>query len=394
MKSPVELSARLTKQWQNGETREKRLLSSDVWPIQLAISLPSAQQFVEHPATIRDHITQWRNVKTGQVNWKEKKYIQSSAPIELPESWQINTPSDWVAATHNTNVQQEYKILEQIVTEVDAIFHSVIVRKRHLILSKPIEEVIQATQVALNLAPDCAQGKPLRALSVANSDSKFFERNRNLITQFLDIRFDNATSDTGLEQFLGAADESDHWLLVAPLDDRLLPFEQMRIRANELVKIELPASHIIIVENEQCLYQLPHLSNTIAILGAGLNLSWLKAPWLKIKTLAYWGDLDTWGLTILANARTEHPHLTTILMDHTTFDKHAENFSVTEPKKADSQPPSLLTGEEKKLYMKLYAADKGRLEQEFLPESEVNKAVSDWHTNTIKKTSETDASDE
>lgn len=379
MKSPSDLSARLTKQWQNAELRVTRLLSADAWPVQLAIGLPTAQQFISQPASIREHIASWRKIDAGQVIWEEKKYIASSHPVELPKYWLITSPSDWIAATRNVSVTQEFKVLENIISEVDLIFHQLIIRKRNLILSKSVDEVIKATHVSLNLEPNCAQGKPLRALSVENCDSKFFERNRNLITQLLDIRFDNEVSDVGLEQFLNAADESDHWLLIVPLDNQLLPFKQLRIRASELENNELPASHIIIIENEQCLHQLPNLSNTIAILGAGLNLSWLKATWFKKKILAYWGDMDTWGLTILANARSKQPHLTAILMNQVTYDKYSDKLAVIEPQIADELPPPELTDDEQLFYTSLSSSNKGRLEQEFLPESEVNNILLEWH---------------
>ncbi len=378
MKSPIELSERLTKQWQNGNLREQRLLSADPWPIQLAIGFPSARLFVDQPVCVREHIAQWRQVNVGQVIWEEKKYIESSDPIALPVSWQIDTPSEWVAATANAKVKQEFKILEQIVGAVDSIFHSLIIRKRHLVIAKPVEDVIQTTHVVLDLLPNCAQGKPLRALSVANCDSKFFERNRNLITQFLDVRFDGAASDLGLERFLGAVDEKDHWLLIVPLDVRLLPFAQLRIRTTELVETALPASHILIVENERCLHQLPMLSDTIAILGAGLNLSWLNAPWLKEKQLAYWGDMDTWGLLMLSSARAAQPHITALLMNQAVFDDNCEKFAVAEPQKAQQQPPLNLTNEEHEFYMKLSIANRGRLEQEFLPENQVLEKLTQW----------------
>jgi len=379
MKSPNELSARLTRQWQNSELRVTRLLNADAWPVQLPIGFPTAQQFVSQTAAIREHITLWRKVGAGQVIWEEKKYIASSDSLELPKSWLINSPSEWVAATNNKDVIQEFKVLENIISEVDSIFHRLIIRKRNLVIPKPVDEVIHATHISLSLEPGCAQGKPLRALSVENCDSKFFERNQNLITQLLDVRFDNRVSDVGLEQFLNAADESEHWLLLVPLDNQLLPFEQLRIRASELEKNELPASHIIIIENEQCLHQLPKLSNTIAILGAGLNLSWLKATWFNKKILAYWGDMDTWGLTILANARLKQSHLTAILMNQATYDRHSDKFAVIEPRIADELPPSTLTEEEQLFYTALSSSNKGRLEQEFLPESEVNNVFFEWH---------------
>jgi len=379
MKSPTDISQRLNKQWKNSDLRVKRLLSADAWPVQLPIGFPNAQQFVNEPATIREHITQWRKITTGQVIWNEKKYIASSEPVALPKTWLINNPSDWIAATDNKSLLQEFKLLEYIVSEVDPVFHHFIIRKRHLILSKNPEDVIKATHICTKLEPNSAHEKPLRALSVENCDSKFFERHRHLITKLLDVKFDNAVSDIGLEKFLGASDDSDHWLLIVPLDSRLLPYEQLRIRASELEKNELPAAQIIIVENEQCLHQLPKLNNTIAILGAGLNLTWLKATWFKKKKLAYWGDMDTWGLSMLADARSKQPHLTAMLMKQSIFDNHIHTLAVIEPQTAGDQSPLSLSNEEKDFYQTLRSSTKGRLEQEFLPENEVRKAFLVWH---------------
>jgi hypothetical protein len=82
----------------------------------------------------------------------------------------------------------------------------------------------------------------------------------------------------------------------------------------------LPGSRVLVVENESSLYQLPQVSGTIAILGAGLNLGWLEAPGFDGKQLAYWGDLDTWGLQMLAAARRYRPQLRALLMTRDIFD--------------------------------------------------------------------------
>lgn len=65
----------------------------------------------------------------------------------------------------------------------------------------------------------------------------------------------------------------------------------------------LPSERVLIVENESCQHQLPSVPNTIAVLGAGFDLSWTEAEWLARKKIAYWGDIDTWGLHFLAKAR-------------------------------------------------------------------------------------------
>jgi hypothetical protein len=244
---------------------------------------------------------------------------------------------------------------------------------------KPEAQIIKAAEVALALTPGCATGRPLRALSVCGIDSKFFERHRGLLIDLLDERFDGQVSELGLEAFLDAPDEGEHWLLVAPLSPELLPFAQQRVRARELAATPLSASHILIVENERCLHQLPKLPNTIAVLGSGLNLEWMNATWLKDKRIAYWGDIDTWGLVMLSAARTRQPHLEPVLMDRELFDAMCSALSVNESRPADERPPEGLTASERDLYQHLRGLEKGRIEQEFLPREKVVAALEGWY---------------
>lgn len=290
----------------------------------------------------------------------------------------LDTPSQWVQAAGSSEVRREYDTLSRLASVLDPRFHSLVIRRRSLVMDKPESDVIRSGKVALQLQPGCAEGKPLRALSIAGTDSKFFERNRQLVTLMLDILFDGQASETGLEAFLGAEDDGHHWLLVADLDGSLLPFTQMRVRAHELQSTPLPGERLILVENERCLHQLPRVSGTVSVLGSGLNLSWLNATWLKDRATAYWGDIDTWGLTMLASARKHLPPLTPLLMDRITFDTFADASGVEEPQPAPSITPPGLTGSEAKLYQRLRQADRGRLEQEFLPVCVVHRAIGDW----------------
>jgi len=283
-----------------------------------------------------------------------------------------------VQATGSSEVRREYDALSRLASAMDPRFHSLIIRRRSLVMDKPECDVIRSGEVALQLQPGCADGKPLRALSIAGTDSKFFERNRQLVTLMLDILFDGQASETGLEAFLGAEDDGHHWLLVADLDGSLLPFTQVRVRAHELQSRPLPGERLILVENERCLHQLPRLSGTVSVLGSGLNLSWLNATWLRDRAIAYWGDIDTWGLTMLASARKHLPLLTPLLMDSITFDTFADASGVEEPQPASSITPTGLNGSEAKLYQRLIQTDRGRLEQEFLPVGVVHRAIEDW----------------
>jgi len=378
MKQPTEIATRLAQQWYKSDIREKRLLSSDGWPLRIPIGKPSAQTFVNDPLKIREHVKQWRNIKIGKVVWEETKYRESSEALEFPNVWELHNPSEWVKATNDKDVEREFFLLSTIASKVSPIFHNTIVRKRSIYRSRSAEEIILASEIAQKLTPQCASGKPLRALSVNNSDTKFIERNRQLLTEFLDILYENSVSKMGLETFLGAINEKDHWLLVIPLDKGLLPFQQQRIRSSELMTSDLPGTHLIIVENEQCRYHLPTLPNTVAILGAGLNLSWLKSEHYSEKIMAYWGDIDSWGLTMLANARALQPTLTALMMNLEFFNKYRKDYAIKEPEIASLVPPTELTAEEITLYLELLASNKGRLEQEFVPEKMVKNILVNW----------------
>lgn len=383
MKSPDQLRARLRRQWFDGTTREHRLLDHSAWPLRLAIGKPTPSEMTTELPAVRAHLDAWRAQHIGSVEYAPIRYRSTADAVELPHTWRLDNPDQWIAATGDDALRAEYRLLRQVLDATDQSFHRLLIRQRQMLLARSADEIILGGTVAMAVAPGCADGRPLRALSVAGCDSKFFERNRALMTRLLSLRFGEDALDGGLEAFLGASDDAEHWLLIAALDPSLLPFQQLRARADELRRTPLPGNHLIIVENERSLYQLPALPDTIAILGAGLNLSWLNAPWLAERRIAYWGDLDTWGLTMLASARRLQPALTAALMDATTFTANAAN-AVQEPVPAEPEPPTTLTASEQALYRDLRARPQGRLEQEFLAPETVREALTAWHGNTAE----------
>jgi len=375
MKSSQQLSQQLAKQWYSADYREQRLLQSFDWPLRLAIGKPSAKIFISQSLQVRQHLADWRKQKVGRVEWQATRYQSASEPVEVPTAWLIDSPDEWIAAAavgvHQ--VIKEFKQLKDIVQQIAPIFHKLIVRRRSLWVNKKASEIkliIRSCQLALLLQPGMAMGRPLRALSIEGFDTKFLEKQRGLLSLLINIRFAGILGGQTLEEFLAASEKGEHWLLLKPLAQGLLPFEQLRLRASELAQIDLPVKNLIIVENEQCLFQLPTVENTLAILGSGLNLNWLKNPNFKNKTIVYWGDIDTWGLKMLAIARNYYPQLQTMLMDIESYCNH-EHLAVPEPTNAGMGLPQGLTTEEAKLYQILIQSTNGRLEQERLPASVV-----------------------
>lgn len=379
MKTPAQLAERLARLWENTGIREARLLGDAEWPLRVSIGRPPAETVAKDWSALAGHIRAWRAVTTGRVVWEAANYRATGAPVEIPVHWELSTPREWVRAASSRAVAQEFSTVESLLASTDPLFHSLFVRQRSAWKDKALAEVRKAAQLAMRLEPGCAGGAPLRAVPFPGIDSKFFERHESLILRLLDLRFDGEASRQGLETFLGAWRELDHWLLVADLDGHLLPFPQMRVRGSDLLSADLPAQHLLIVENDRCLHLLPRPSpGTLAILGAGNNLQWLAAPWVRRSRVAYWGDLDTWGLALLASARSRAPHLSALLMDRETFDEHTEAHAVAEPVSAGPVPPSALTEDESGLYQHLLSCERGRVEQEFLAPGKVAASLKAW----------------
>ncbi|TXR41422.1 hypothetical protein FVE88_00495 [Ectopseudomonas mendocina] len=385
MKSPTDISRSLARQWQRSSVRLERLLNPASWPQTLNIGKPSPRLFTDNIQAVLRHVENWRSVNVGTVDWQPVSYRAGLAPISLPIRWHLHSPSEWIAAANDSAVSQEYAQLEYLVERVDSAFHALLVAQRSLWLAKPAEEVVATARLATQLSPGCARGRPLRLLAEHGVDTKFFERNASLLTKLLDERFEGAASEQGLTIFLDAFEESSHWVLVVPLQPELLPFKRLRLTTAELAETLLPGSRLLVVENEQCIHLLPeNLPDTLAVLGSGLDLQWLASAHLVGKQIAYWGDMDTWGLLMLARARLHQPAVEALLMKQELFEQHSPVSAVVEPAKArESAPPGLLA-DEADFYRYLLVQERGRLEQEYLPKEQVERAIEQWARKSLQ----------
>ena len=396
MRSPSQLRDRLRKQWHQASVRSaRRSADPDAWPIELPIGLPTATDIRSRMGAVRRHLADWRSVRVGNVIWRDRSFRDVEGFIAFPTVWRIDRPSRWVAACDDRDIRSEFERMSSIIAGTDAVFHDALIRRRSLWSDKPIDEVVAACRVAVEIRPGQAAGRPLRSIGEFNTDTKFFERHRTLLTTLLDLRFNGQVSEVGLEAFLGAPDAGDHWVLVCRGDaaDRTLPMPMIRVRTSDL------ASHgwrlgrapgavgaapddapraLLIVENESCRHLLPPLPGVLVVLGCGWDVGWTAAECWKDWSVAYWGDIDTWGLTFLAEVRRNLPGVTALLTDRQTYGRHRDH-AVDEPVPAAVTPPPGLSNEEAELYRFLLTSPgAGRLEQEFIAAAEVHDALGRW----------------
>lgn len=382
MKSPADIGHKLARQWHQSSVRAERLLNSGSWPLCEPIGKPLARTFAENTHAVQRHVESWRQVSIGKVEWETISYRAGLEPISIPVQWILYSPSDWIKVAADLEISRQYAQLERIVESVDEAFHFLLVSQRGLWLKKDPREVVAAAALASRLTPGCAEGRPLRLLAEYRVDTKFFERNAALLAKLLDERFEGEVSEQGLTTFLDAYEENGHWVLVAPLSSGLLPYKQLKVTTAELLRAGLPCSRVLAVENEKCIHLLPELPDTIAVLGAGLDLGWLAAPALAKKAVGYWGDMDTWGLKMLARARCHQPDVTPLLMSQPLFDEYASDCAVIEPVTAQNTPPEGLSFSEAEFYRYLLTQEHGRLEQEYLPRDQVEAALANWMSLT------------
>lgn len=114
---------------------------------------------------VQAHVNAWRAVSSGDVVWQAFKYRAGADVVSLPVYWRFNSPSQWVSATADAQVQMEYQTLEFLVSRVSDVYQEVLIRERVLWRNKTPEDVVTTAKLADSLSPGVAKGRPLRLLA-------------------------------------------------------------------------------------------------------------------------------------------------------------------------------------------------------------------------------------
>ena len=219
----------------------------------------------------------------------------------------------------------------------------------------------------------------LRQIDLPGIDSKFVEAHRGLLAELLDLALPPAALDAsasgvnGFNRRYGFRDKPERLRcrfldpLAAPMP--LLATADFSLDTASLAELNPAVDRVFITENEVNFLAFPAVDRSMILFGAGYGFSALAAlPWLRDKTVHYWGDIDSHGFAILDQLRAVLPQTQSLLMDETTL-LACRHFwgQETSPTR---HPLSRLTAAENQLYQKLCANDLApalRLEQERIP---------------------------
>lgn len=388
-KLPAEVYTQIKKrEWDHPKHLKERLLNQRQFPIEISLLPPSGNQVLDNMMHFKNFINQWDKYPQQQwINWQEKtlnKVGQQRIPTKLilknrTELFEFLGPK----------VQQEVHKWEKTIQPLmifEKRFYPVLINHLSTIQQLTVQQSTSIISILKQLYPFMGTGSYLRTLPLQGIDTKFLENNKVLISALLDVLHNGAiTKAGGLLNWLGCLESTKGWLMVKPLckkaQSALAELPILQMDQHTLMKYELPANNILVVENIQSGLALPQLPDSIAVFGGGNNVSWLSAPWLKQKKVGYWGDIDSWGLKILSQAKMHCPHIHTLMMDEETLYKYHK--SMTKELESYHDLPAHLNPAEKKVFTILQSGkyDDNRLEQERLPNDYILTKLQNWLSN-------------
>lgn len=388
------------REWSNRRRLKQRLKGIELPAMEIKLKPPQGSSALSDLKHFQCFVDAWRDYPHAScIRWKTISY-RNLAEQQVPASLIVDDVATLVKVLgeHEQRALQHWQArISQILAEPFAQ-STALQRALFNLLIDYLEELERFTDLdmtlLLSLAPQLQPGMGgggfLRALPVRYVDTKFIEQNYALIEQIANLLYaGEVLASGGLLAWLGCRANPKGWLWVRPLCERsqraLGGIPLLQLATDTLLRFELPASHVLVVENVQSGLALPKLDDSIAVFGGGKNVSWLSAKWLERKRVAYWGDIDSEGFGILADARHRLPWIDAVLMDRQAVLIHQERM-VDEPLSVLAEPSPLLL-DEINLFRDLRAGHFGkhRLEQERIAPEYAEAALLSWLHSSSKQ---------
>ncbi|MDO4433214.1 MAG: DUF3322 domain-containing protein [Alysiella sp.] len=386
-KLPEQLKSECRKKyWETFAKRRAILLNEIAFPLTLSLKIPTGKQAMAQPEHYRQFVDAWRAFRQPEnVIWAEHK-LAYFGEQDLPSELCFQNIHDLLKFIGEEKTWSRWQNrLADWQTHFPPHAHTALIFKIEELDALPEKTLSMLIKVVLQLRAGMGRGGYLRALPLVGAHSKFIEQHFALIEYLMAAIHGETVCEQGLLAWLNCATSPKDWLLVHPLCAKtqaaLANLPLLRLNSHTLQHTPLPAQRILIVENEQAALSLPNLPDTIAIAGGGRNTAWFSAKWLLEKQVAYWGDLDAHGLTILSEARVHLPQLPSLMMNKQVLDLFAD-FMTDDVAHHLPEPPNLHEAEREA--WQCLQSQHGRLEQEYLSADFVMERLNDWISGNLK----------
>jgi hypothetical protein len=366
----------LEKKWERGIFLQEALFPKDLFPLRITLRGPTAAELSDHFSEAREWVSQFINEdkkKFFEIQWDQINN-RVLGVNEIPVAVQFDSSEQLVKYLGKTcDFELFSKLTNQLLDPFPQLKSWLHKNSLSVLeLASVWEKLIRVVHwIKANPIP----GIYIRQMDITDVDTKFVEKYKKLLGEWLDVLLDPSeifTEHTGVKGF-----EQRYGFLSKPLQIRFRLLDKdlyiqglsdLTVRSDEFGSLEPAVETIFITENDVNGLAFPELKNAIVIFGRGYGFDSLKnAHWFRDKKIFYWGDIDTHGFAILNQFRMLFPQTVSMLMDRETLTNHKKHW-VSESAPVNAQL-SNLTEEELSLYKDLVDNKYGnsvRLEQEVI----------------------------
>jgi hypothetical protein len=370
-------------EWHNERNLRDRLAGIRTVALKIGLRPPNGRQALADLDRFNHYINTWQRwPNQQQLSFETKKYRQIGEQ-RVPVKLELSSVQELFALIGEQAVQRSEQWQASLKPFIDFnrdLYTDLVYRLEWLeqLSENDIDLLIKLLQ---QLKPGMGRGLYLRALPLQGVHTKFIEMHEEpLLAMLQTLHPSTEPTEKDIRDWLGCTKNPNNFVTIRALCNEarivLGGFPVIKIDSTTLSKMPLPANRIIMVENEQSIYCLPQISDTVAVMSGGNNLTWLQNnQWLSQKALYYWGDIDSWGFQILNRARAAQPHMVSLMMDEETIRQY-EHLMVKEPVSSPKSVSHLTQSETIILLDLLRDRFSGnRLEQERLPADYVNERI-------------------
>ncbi len=389
--TPEEIKSILRDKWDKGV-----FLNGDdtgLFPLQISIKAPSAKEITENFTKAQKWVADFEAMSENacaQVVWEERSH-RLSGKNRFPVKIHIQSASD---LARYINRSLEWKKWNSALELVDSQIPDLLPYWKQysgkcLALSEDLQKLDKLLSVCRWCRSYVQEQKDriyIRQIPLEGIHTKFVEANKSVLASWLDFLCPEHL--VNMDYTKGAEFAKRYGFLERPQQVRirildsnkcLQGLSDLTLVAEELAQLDLGISNVFICENNVTCLSFPSVPDSILIFGAGYGFDALtKIPWLHVKRILYWGDLDTNGFCILDQLKGHFPHVQSFLMDEKTLVANREFWS-----REDSLSCRNLTNlnqAEYDTYQGLCNQKWGahvRLEQELIPMSSVRAILCD-----------------
>ncbi len=356
------------------------------WPQAIALGLPTEQAALRQVEAVRAWAEAWRAWRgPGELRWTERRW-KVLGTQSLPESLTLHGPAQAAMWSGEHERWQRAAARFQQMTARWPALAGRLPRLFGVLADYADADFQRLLDLLAWLLAHPRSGLYPRQLPLAGIDSKWMEQRRGVLVDLLATLRASPQAPDGP----GGTDGPDQDAGFYALSGLRRPPVQLRMRVldarlrarlgglgdvtapvEELARLDLPASVVLIVENLQTGLALADLPGTVAFMALGYSVDLLaQLPWIAPARCLYWGDIDTHGYAILQRARGHLPALRSLLMDQATLLRFAPLWS-DEKVQHGADELAALTAEEGQVY-------RGLKQQQWRPNLRLEQERIDW----------------